>query len=34
MKQKKTAANSLVLSFLKLYLIIPLINFNFQYLKL
>ena len=30
---KKTAANSLALSFLKLYLIIPLINFYFQYLK-
>ena len=30
---KKIAANSLALSFLKLYLIIPLINFYFQYLK-
>ena len=29
----KTAANSFALSFLKLYLIIPLINFYFQYLK-
>ena len=30
---QKTAANSLALNFLKLYLIIPLINFYFQYLK-
>ena len=30
---KKTAANSLALSYLKLYLISPLINFYFQYLK-
>ena len=29
----KTVANSLALSFLKLYLNIPLINFYFQYLK-
>ena len=30
---KKTAANSLALSFLKIYLLIPLINFYFQYLN-
>ena len=31
--KKKTAAKSLALNFLKLYLIIPFINFYFQYLK-
>ena len=31
--EKKIAANLLALSFFKLYLIIPLINFYFQYLK-
>ena len=32
-KHTKIAANSLALSFLKIYLLIPLINFYFQYLK-